>query len=209
MTAISDDIAYTVPTEIRPGTVVGTHCGEGYQVAINAVCQDDRTWRVQGQCVQSEFGNKMGMETSVCLWIESERVSVYINTTSKIGYVHIIYYCSWKDARIEHNLKSLHVPSPTTGTTSCNCPPTNTAVIAVPITISMVILLVGITLLVINVILIVKRKRHTPTVQYDKKSKVQVYDEVDDYDKSTKDTKVYQELDVNKMDDTKQYATIK
>ena len=47
LTAISDDIAYTVSTEIRPGTVVGTHCGEGYQVAINAVCQDDRTWRVQ------------------------------------------------------------------------------------------------------------------------------------------------------------------
>ena len=68
-------------------------------------------------------------------------------------------------------------------------------------TISMVILLVGITLLVTNVILIVKRKRHTPTVQYDKESKVQIY-EVDDYVKSTKDTKV-------KMDDTKQYATIK
>ena len=76
-------------------------------------------------------------------------------------------------------------------------------------TISMVILLVGITLLVINVILIVKRKRRTPTVQYDKESKVQIYDEVDDHVKSTEDTKVYQELDVNKMDDTKQYATIK
>ena len=73
----------------------------------------------------------------------------------------------------------------------------------------MVMLLVGITLLVIGVILIVKRKRHTPTVQYDKESKVQIYDEVDDYVKSTKDTKVYQELDVNKMDDTKQYAAIK
>ena len=70
-------------------------------------------------------------------------------------------------------------------------------------------LLVGITLLVIGVILIVKRKRHTPTVQCDKESKVQIYDEVDEYVKSTKDTKVYQELDVNKMDDTKQYATIK
>ena len=76
-------------------------------------------------------------------------------------------------------------------------------------TISMVILLVGITLLVINVILIVKRKRCTPTVQYDKESKVQIYDEVDDHVKSTEDTKVYQELDVNKMDDTKKYATIK
>ena len=70
-------------------------------------------------------------------------------------------------------------------------------------------LLVGITLLVIGVILIVKRKRHTPTVQYDKESKVHIYDEVDDHVKPTKDTKAYQELDVNKMDDTKQYATIK
>ena len=67
-------------------------------------------------------------------------------------------------------------------------------------------LLVGITLLVIGVILIVKRKRHTPTVQYDKESKVQIYDEVDDQVKSTKD---YQELDVTKMDDIKQYDIIK
>ena len=108
-----------------------------------------------------------------------------------------------------YNLKSLHVLSLTTGTTSCNCPSTNTAVIIVPILVGMVMLLVGITLLVIGVILIVKRKRRTPTVQYDKESKVQIYDEVDDYVKSTKDTKVYQELDANKMDDTKQYTTIK
>ena len=67
-------------------------------------------------------------------------------------------------------------------------------------------LLVGITLLVIGVILIVKRKRHPPTVQYDKESKVQIYDEVDDHVKSTKD---YQELDVDKMDDIKQYDIIK
>ena len=134
---------------------------------------------------------------------------MYINASSGIEYEHIIYYCLWKDAQIVYNLKSLHVPSLTTGTTSCNCPSTNTAVIAVPITISMVILLVGITLLVTNVILIVKRKRHTPTVQYEKESKVQIYDEVDKRVKSTKDTKVYQELDVNKKDATKQYAIIK
>ena len=108
-----------------------------------------------------------------------------------------------------HNLKSLHVPSLTTGITSCNCPPTNTAVIAVPITISMVILLVGITLLVINVILIVKRKRHTPTVQYDKKSKVQIYDEVHDDVKSTNDIEDYEEMDVKKMDFTQQCVAIK
>ena len=49
-------------------------------------------------------------------------------------------------------------------------------------------LLVGITLLVIGVILIVKRKRRTPTVQYDKESKVQIYNKVNNYVKSTKDT---------------------
>ena len=70
-------------------------------------------------------------------------------------------------------------------------------------------LLVAITLMVISVILIVKRKRHTPTVRYDKESKVQIYDEVDVHVKSTKDSKAYQELDVNKMDGTKQYAIIK
>ena len=152
------------------------------------------------------MGMGMGMGTSVCLWIESERVSVYTITSSRIEYEHIIYYCLWKDARIVYNLKSLHVPSLTTGTTSCNCPSTNTVVIIAPILVGMVMLLVGITLLVINVILIVKRKRHTPTVQYDKESKVQIYDEVVDHVKSTK---AYQELDVNKMDGTKQYATIK
>ena len=124
--------------------------------------------------------------------------------------MHVISFSSWKDARIVYNLKkSLHVPSLTTGTTSCDCPSTNTAVIKALILVGMVMLLVGITLLVIGVILIVKRKRHTPTVQYDKKSNVHIYDEVDDRVKSTKDTKAYQELDVNKMDDTEQYATIK
>ena len=72
---------------------------------------------------------------------------------------------------------------------------------------NILILLVTITLLVIGVMLIVKRKRHTPTVQYDQESKVRIYDEVGDPVKTSKDTKVYQELDVNKMDDTKQYAT--
>ena len=74
--------------------------------------------------------------------------------------------------------------------------------------VNILILLVTITLLVIGVMLIVKRKRYTPTVQYDQEYKVRIYDEVGDPVKTSKDTKVYQELDVNKMDDTKQYATI-
>ena len=94
----------------------------------------------------------------------------------------------------------------TAGTTSQNCP---IAVIIAVTVVNILILLVTITLLVIGVMLIVKRKRHTPTVQYDQEYKVQIYDEVGDPVKTSKDTKVYQELDVNKMDDTKQYATIK
>ena len=93
-----------------------------------------------------------------------------------------------------------------TGTTSNNHPSINTAVIIAPSLVGMVLLLVGITLLVIGVILIVKRKRHPPTVQNDNESKVWIY-EMDV--SSTKDTKINQEWDVNKMDDTKQYATIK
>ena len=120
-----------------------------------------------------------------------------------IQFVHYPQKTPNKNIHIMHCFVLLHVPSLTTG------PSTNTAVIIAPILVGMVMLLVGITLLVINVILIVKRKRHTPTVQYDKESKVQIYDEVGNYVKSTKDTKVYQELDVNKMDDTNQYATIK
>ena len=90
-----------------------------------------------------------------------------------------------------YNLKSLHVPSLNTGTTSNNPPSTNTAVIIAPSLVGMVLLLVGITLLVIGVILIVKRKRDTPTVQCDNESKVRIYEE-DDHVKSTKDTKVNQ-----------------
>ena len=106
----------------------------------------------------------------------------------------------------------------TAGTTSQNSP---IAVIIALTVLNILILLVGITLLVICMILIVKRKRYIPTVQYDQKFKVRIYDEVGgpvktskdtevgDPVKTNKDTKVYQELDVNKMDDTKQYAVMK
>ena len=110
--------------------------------------------------------------------------------------------------RIVYNPKSLHVPSLTTGTTSNSLPSTNTAVIIAPSLVGMVLLLVSITLLVIGVILMVKRKRHTPTVQCDNESKVRIY-EVDDDVSSTKDTKVNQEWDANNTDFIEQYATIK
>ena len=103
-------------------------------------------------------------------------------------------------------------PSLTTGPMSYNCPSinANTAVIIAPIAVSMVILLAGITLLVIGIILIVKRKKHTHTIQYNKGSKVRVYDEVGDYKMpviTNINAEAYQELDINRMDDTAPYAT--
>ena len=59
-----------------------------------------------------------------------------------------------------------------------------------------------------------KRKRHPPTVHYDKDSKrtETIYDVVDD-SKALKspgeDSKVYQDLDVRKMEGSSQYAAMK
>ena len=103
---------------------------------------------------------------------------------------------------------SLHVPSLTTGTTSNNRPSTHIAVIIAPILVGMVILLVGITLLVIGVILIVKRKRHTPTVQYGEEFAVEIYDDVVHHVKCNEDSDDYEEID-DDMYDTNRYATIK
>ena len=77
-----------------------------------------------------------------------------------------------------------------------------------------IILLATIILLVIIIILITRRKRDTQTVKYgeDSKGTVQIYDEVDDSigsKKSGTDTKVYQDIDVNKMEEKHQYATMK
>ena len=63
-------------------------------------------------------------------------------------------------------------------------------------------------------VLIVKRKNQSLAVNYAEESKenVQIYDEVDNntaLKKPTADTKVYEELDVNKMEDRSQYATMK
>jgi hypothetical protein len=148
LTAVSEDVAYTIPNEIRPGAVATSpRCREGYHVTVSAVCQDDRTWRVEEQCVQS---------TNAC----------------------------------------------------------NTGVIVGVTVVNIIILLATITLLVIIVILITRRKRDTQTVKYgeDSKGTVQIYDEVDDsigLKRSGTDTKVYQDIDVSKMEDKNQYATMK
>ena len=77
---------------------------------------------------------------------------------------------------------------------------------------NIIILLATITLLVIIVILITRRKRDTQTVKYgeDSKATAQIYDEVDDILqlKGSGTVQVYQELDVNKMEDRNQYATM-
>jgi hypothetical protein len=101
-----------------------------------------------------------------------------------------------------------------TGQTSSNCPPTSTAVIIAVTVVNILILLVSITLLVIGGVLIVKRKRHPPTVHYDKDSKTAttIYEEVDDniaLKSPGEDSKVYQDLDVSKMEGSSQYAAMK
>ena len=108
---------------------------------------------------------------------------------------------------------SIHI-----GDTSGKCPTptTNTGhgiIAAVAITIiNIVILLLTISILVILMtVLIVKRKKQSLVVNYAEES-VQIYDEVDDntaLKKPSSDTKVYEELDVNKMEDRSQYATMK
>ena len=55
LTAVFEDVAYYIPNKIRPGVIATSpRCREGYHVTVSAVCQDDRTWRVEEQCVQSE-----------------------------------------------------------------------------------------------------------------------------------------------------------
>ena len=63
-------------------------------------------------------------------------------------------------------------------------------------------------------VLIVKGKKQSLAVNCAEESKetVQIYDEVDNntaLKKPTADTKVYEELNVNKMEDRSQYATMK
>ena len=60
-------------------------------------------------------------------------------------------------------------------------------------------------------VLIVKRKKQSLAVNNTEES-VQIYDEVDDntaLKKPFSDTKIYEELDVSKMEDRSQYATLK
>ena len=105
-----------------------------------------------------------------------------------------------------------------TGHTSvkCSTPTANTSpgiIATVAITIvNIVILLLTISILVILVtVLIVKRKKQSLAVNYTEES-VQIYDEVDDNNalkKPSSDTKLYEELDISKMEDRSQYATMK
>ena len=76
------------------------------------------------------------------------------------------------------------------------------------------ILLLTVGMLVINRTLIIKRRRQPSTVKSEKESKgtVQIYDEVDDsiaLKKLNADAKVYQDIDVSRMDHSNQYASMK
>ena len=89
---------------------------------------------------------------------------------------------------------------------------TDTKTIAAATAANALILLVTITLLVIGGVLIVKRKRYPPTVHNDKEFKAaeQIYDQVDVnavLGEPSADTKVYQHLDINKMEGENVYAS--
>ena len=94
-------------------------------------------------------------------------------------------------------------------------PTTNTGAIVAVTIVNIIILLLTISLLIIFVtVLIVKRKKKSLAMNYteDSKGTVQIYDEVDNntaLKKPSSDTKVYEELDVSKMEGRSQYATMK
>ena len=78
------------------------------------------------------------------------------------------------------------------------------------------ILLLTVGMLVINITLIIRRRRQPSTVTAkcakDSKGTVQIYDEVDDSiapKKPSADAKVYQDIDVSRMDHSNQYASMK
>ena len=103
-----------------------------------------------------------------------------------------------------------------TGDTSIKCPTstTNIEVIVAVTIVNIIILLLTISLPAIFVtVLIVKGKKQSLAVNYTEETKgtVQDYDEVDNtvLKKGSSDTNVYEELDVNKMEDRSQYAIMK
>ena len=100
------------------------------------------------------------------------------------------------------------------GTTGSTPPSANTGVIAAVTVVNISILLLTVGMLVINITLIIKRKRQPSTVKSEKESKgtVQIYDEVDDsiaLKKPSAEAKVYQDIDVSGMDHSNQYASMK
>ena len=101
-----------------------------------------------------------------------------------------------------------------THTTGSTPPSATTGDIVAVTVVNIVILLLTVGMLVINITLIIKRRRQPSTVKSEKESKgtVQIYDEVDDsiaLKKPSADAKVYQDIDVSRMDHSNQYASIK
>ena len=91
------------------------------------------------------------------------------------------------------------------GTSSNSLP---TVVIAVVTAANILILLIGCTLLVIGLILMVKRKRQTCTVQHTLDPDVRMYDEVGT-SKFKAEASGYQELDITRMEKIQQYTDLK
>ena len=70
LTAMSIELAYNIPGQIRPGVVASPACVDGHHIAISAVCQDDMTWKVEEQCVQSKYRyNYTRVWVGVWVWV--------------------------------------------------------------------------------------------------------------------------------------------
>ena len=97
-----------------------------------------------------------------------------------------------------------------TGSTN---PSVNTGVIVAVTVVNITVLLLTVAMLAIIIALLIRR-RHSSTVKSEKESRgtVQIYDEVDDsiaLKKPSADAKVYQDIDVSRMDHSNQYASMK
>ena len=101
-------------------------------------------------------------------------------------------------------------------TTGSPLPSVNTGVIVAVTVVNITILLLTVGMLVITITLIIKRRRQPSTVTWrckkESRGTVQIYDEVDDsigLKRSNADAKVYQDIDVSRMDHSNQYTSMK
>ena len=147
----------------------------------------------------------------VYAYYECMHVCVYMHVcvcVCKSMHVHVLS-CVQKNSIAQACFPHAH----TTGSTP---PSANTGVIVAVTVVNITILLLTVGMLVINITLIIKRRRQPSTVtgksEKESKGTIQIYDEVDDsitLKKPSADAKVYQDINVSRMDHSNQYASMK